>query len=683
MNKLLYPKLAWQNLRKNGKFYFPYLLTIIGTAAAFYIMMALGDAQDLPGQTRYVYLVEFVVLGSGVIGVFAVIFLFYTNSFLMKRRTRELGLYHILGMGKRHIAKMLFFETLYIALIGILGGIACGLLFQKLATLLLCKLVHFDVYFGFSISWEGIQTTCLLFGGILLACLIWNLLRIRMQKSIELLHADAIGEREPRTKWLLTLIGVATLGAGYYLAVTIDNAMDALVFYFVAVFLVIIGTYCLFTAVSITVLKLLRNNKRFYYRTKHFIGISGMLYRMKRSAVGLANICILSTMVLVMVSGTLAMYLGTEDAIEERYPYDLRATVQYDPTDAKPFQSEKMRTLILQSLEKRGYKVTDMAESLIFFMTVCRKDGIYYLENVSGGEYVDLVFLPAECYTQQTGMDVTLEKGEALVYDEQGMAVPEQVEIHFKTAENPNGDITKFQVQGQLQQRPEFGTGTISPTDAYCLVVAEEQVLAELYQKQREALDWTGNDLRYLLNLNLDGTKEEKMACADWLSNTDSLYSGSFEDVTGNWDAYWVDSRDRAELESYSMNGGFFFLGMFLGLLFIVATVLIIYYKQISEGYEDAARYQIMQQVGLSRMQIKRAVSSQILVVFFLPLLVAAIHVAFDFKLIVLLLTLFSLKNSALTFWCTVGTLLLFICIYSVVYGLTARAYYRIVSHKE
>lgn len=169
MNKLLYPKLAWQNLRKNGKFYFPYLLTIIGTAAAFYIMMALGDAQDLPGQTRYVYLVEFVVLGSGVIGVFAVIFLFYTNSFLMKRRTRELGLYHILGMGKRHIAKMLFFETLYIALIGILGGIACGLLFQKLATLLLCKLVHFDVYFGFSISWEGIQTTCLLFGGILLA----------------------------------------------------------------------------------------------------------------------------------------------------------------------------------------------------------------------------------------------------------------------------------------------------------------------------------------------------------------------------------------------------------------------------------------------------------------------------------------------------------------------------------
>lgn len=683
MNKLLYPKLAWQNLRKNGKFYFPYLLTIIGTAAAFYIMMALGDAQGLPQQTRYVYLVEFVVLGSGVIGLFAVIFLFYTNSFLMKRRTRELGLYHILGMGKRHIAKMLFFETLYIAFLGILGGIACGVLFQKLVTLLLCKLVHFDVYFGFSISWKGIRTTCLLFGGILLACLVWNLLRIRMQRSIELLHTDAIGEREPKTKWLLTLIGVATLGAGYYLAVTIDNAMDALAFYFVVVFLVIIGTYCLFTAVSITVLKLLRNNKRFYYRTKHFIGISDMLYRMKRNAVGLANICILSTMVLVMVSGTLAMYLGTEDAIEENYPYDLQATVQYDPTDPKPFQPEKMRALILQALEKGGYSVTDMAENLMFSMTVCRKEGVYYLENVSGGEYMDLVFFPAASYEKWTGETLQLNQKEVMLYDEQGVALSDKMEICFQTSENPDGEITEFQIRGRLQQRPSFSTSTISAADTCYLVVADEQVLKELYQKHRQAAGYPGNDLRYLLYLNLDGTKEEKMVCADWISNVDSLYSGDFEDATGNWDAYWVDSRDRAELERYSMNGGFFFLGMFLGILFIVATVLIIYYKQISEGYEDAARYQIMQQVGLNRTQIKQTVSSQLLVVFFLPLLAAVIHVAFDFKLIVLLLTLFSIKNTELTFWCTAVSVLLFICIYSVVYGATARAYYRIVSKRQ
>ena len=683
MNRLLYPKLAWQNLRKNGTFYFPYLLTIIRTAAAFYIMAALGDTQSLPARQRYMYLQVFVVLGSVVIGIFAVIFLFYTNSFLMKRRTRELGLYHILGMGKRHIAHMLFFETLYLAAFGILGGVAVGLVFQKLVTLLLCKLIHFDVYFGFYIAWTGIRDTCLLFGGILMACYLWNLIRIWRQKSIELLHAEAVGEREPRTKWLLTLIGVAALGTGYYLAVTIDDAMQALSFYFVAVILVIIGTYCLFTAVSITVLKLLRCNKRYYYRTKHFIGISGMLYRMKRNAVGLANICILSTMVLVMVSGTLAMYLGTEDAVDSMYPYDLVATVRYDATAEPPFQQEQMRQLLSEALERGGYTVTDQAENLTFSMTVCRKADRFYLGYVEGGTYGVMTFLPAEVYEQQTGEAVSLEEGEVLVYDEQGMALPDQVEICFRNAENADGPTAQFKVQGRLQEPPKLRASTaVSAMDTYYLVVEDPQVLTELRQMQAQVMEGGGDEIQWQFYCNLDGTEEEQIACAEWLSDSGNVYSGNFLDVTGSWEAYWVESRAYSAMEFYSLNGGFFFLGMFLGLLFIVATVLIIYYKQLSEGYEDAGRYQIMQQVGLSQSQIRRAVGSQILVVFFLPLLVAAVHVAFDFKLIVLLLTLFSLNNMVLTLWCTVGTLVLFICIYGIVYALTARAYYRIVSHR-
>lgn len=684
MNKGLYARLAWQNLRKNAKFYVPYLLTIIGTAAAFYILMALGDTQSLPQRIRYAYLTEFMVLGTGVIGIFAVIFLFYTNSFLMKRRTRELGLYHILGMGKRHLAKVLFFESLYIALAGILGGIVCGLLFQKLVTLALCQLVHFEIYYGFFVSWNAIRKTCLLFGVILLACLLWNLCRIRMQKSIELLHSEAVGEREPRTKWLLTLLGVATLGAGYYLAVTIDNAMDALVYYFVAVLLVIIGTYCLFTAISITVLKLLRANSRFYYQPKHFIGVSGMLYRMKRNAVGLANICILSTMVLVMVSGTLAMYLGTEDALDEMYPCDLQMVVQYRPTSENPFQPDIMRDLTLEALERGNYSVTEMQENLVFSMAACRKDGVFYLENQSGGEYVTLLFYPASFHAAQTGQPVTLGQEEVLVYDEQGVALPDQMEICFQTEANPEGDTRHFQIRGHLQEQPEVGTGTINPSDTYYVVVADAQILSALYEQQVLARDGASSDIRYQLSFNLEGTEAEKEACAQWLSNAETIFSGASAagdwKAAGDWDVYWVDSRATAARESYSLNGGFFFLGMFLGLLFIVATVLIIYYKQISEGYEDAARYQIMQQVGLSRQEIRKVVNSQILVVFFLPLLVAAVHVAFDFKLIVLLLTLFSISNASLTMWCTLLTLGLFLCIYGVVYAMTARAYCRIVS---
>lgn len=322
MNKLFYPKLAGQNIIKNGKFYFPYLLTVVISAAAFYIMTALSYYNDLPEKQRYDYLMMFMTLGSFVLALFIVIFLSYTNSFLMKRRSKELGLYNILGMGKGSIGLVLCWESLYTWLCGIVIGIPLGMLFQKLVMMVVGRMMRFNTVFEFYVSVKGIAATAILFAAVIALTLLNNLRRLHLQRPVELLHGQNAGEREPKTKWLLTLLGIGSLGTGYYIAVTTKNAFDALSVYFLAVILVIIGTYCLFSAVSIAVLKALRRNKRFYYKTGNFIGISGMLHRMNRNAVGLANICILSTMVLVMISATLSLYIGTEDSVNSHYPSD-------------------------------------------------------------------------------------------------------------------------------------------------------------------------------------------------------------------------------------------------------------------------------------------------------------------------------------------------------------------------
>lgn len=357
--KGLYHKLAWQNLRHNYQFYVPYLLTIIGTAAVFYITMALAGASDLPGQIRYSYLKSFMLIGVWIIGLFAVIFLFYTNSFLMKRRKKELGLYNVLGLGKGHMARVLIWETLYIGAAGIVGGIALGLLFQRLMTLLVYRAVRYVMGFEFYFCWRGMVTTAILFGSILLLNLLVNLLKMRGQNPVTMMREGNAGEREPKTKWFLALLGAAALGVGYYIALTTQTAMEAFSMYFVAVFAVILGTYCLFTAGGIVILKLLRKNKRYYYQTNHFITVSGMLYRMKQNAVGLANICVLCTMVLVMISGTVSLYLGTESLAESRMPADWNTTLRYYPAEGEEPDLGAIRARVAEAAEGQGLEVQE------------------------------------------------------------------------------------------------------------------------------------------------------------------------------------------------------------------------------------------------------------------------------------------------------------------------------------
>lgn len=680
MSSSMYPRLAWQNLKKNGKFYFPYILTIVGASAAFYILLAMNGAKDLPENIRYSYLANFIFFGTIVIGIFSVIFLFYTNSFLMKRRNKELGMYNILGMDKRHIGKVLVFESIYTAIMGIGGGILIGIVFQKLVTLLLYKLMRFDVPFGFYIFYEGIGITFIFFTIILAISLLFNLRRIHVQNPIELLRGGQVGEREPKTKWIIAALGIICLGAGYYLAVTTSNAIEALAMYFVAVILVIIGTYCLFTAVSIAVLKALRKNKKFYYKTTNFIGISGMIYRMKRNAVGLANICILSTMVLVMVSGTLALYLGTEDAINSRYPGDLNVEARYKADAENPLRVNDMLKNIVAGIQGEGRKTlkVDTLNSLSFMVGDTAGKYITDRNNFANAGSEMLVFITAEEYGRILGIDTpNLATDEILIYS-QGESIKGDMVIDFSNGDNPNGEIRTFKVKKELDSFPTVSDYAAFLLDIQYCVVADNNVLAQVYKDQAAAYgDWA-SEMIWEAHIDIDGTTEEKIACATAVSDSEKVNLD--EGIVGSWEWYSIKSKDSNRMDFYSLNGGFFFLGMFLGLLFIMATVLIIYYKQISEGYEDRERFLIMQKVGLDKKDIKRSINSQVLIVFFMPLIVAAIHIAFNFRLMKMLLTLFTVNNTKLIFLCTVGTVIAFMAAYSIVYILTAKVYYKIVS---
>lgn len=665
MNKgRFYPRMALVNLARNGQFYIPYLLTVMGTAAAYYITLALAATPDLPQTSRYSYLTMFMSIGTFVIAVFAVIFLTYTNSFLMKRRKRELGLYNVLGMGKRHIAIVLGCETLYTAFAGIIGGAALGMLLQKLAMLLLCRMMRMDIVYGFYVSGSAIAGTAILFGVILLFNLLLNLHRIHVQNPMELLRESSAGEREPKTRWPLAVIGVAALGAGYAIAVTTRSAMMALGMYFIAVLLVIIGTYCLFTSVSIAVLKALRANKKFYYQTDHFIGVSGMLYRMKRNAVGLANICILSTMVLVMVSGTLSLYLGSEAALDEQFAGNLRAEVRYDPAEETPFDSAALSAIVSKQLEQRGVSAAPVAAYRYLSFNVNEEQGALEVKKyLSGSSSMVCAMTPSD-YAAITGAETpSLADGQMLLFTD---GAGQRRNLTFRFAEAADVTLTAAEPDSRYPAPRMFQPSAV---DVFYLVVSNG-TFQELYVGQQTALGEAGGEL---MQWNGFWNVDESAVQPDEMEQTLD-FTG-----TGSWARLDLDTRSSFAQEYYSLNGGFFFLGVFLGAIFLMAAVLIIYYKQISEGYEDRERYLVMQKVGMEPRTVRRSVNTQLLVVFFAPLAVAAIHVAFDFSLMTRLLTLFSLHNGTLTLLCTAGTLAVFGVIYALVYRVTARAYYKLV----
>lgn len=670
-------------MKSNRRFYLPYILTVIGTAAAFYIMAAIvsdpGSKELAAGTSNGpMYVSMFMTLGMFVLGLFSCIFLLYTNSFLMKRRQKELGLYSVLGMSKTNIAGIMVFEALYIALIGIGGGLAVGILLTKLVSLALFRLMRLPVPFGFSVQPIAIIIVVLFFAGLILLTLLANLAKVGRSRPVELLRGGNVGEKEPKANWFLTIVGVLFLGAGYAVAMLVDNPGMAVAVYFLAVFAVIIGTYCLFTSVSIAVLKALRRNKRYYYKAKHFISVSGMLYRMKRNAVGLANICILCTMVMVMVSGTLSLYLGSEEQVNTFCPADVVVETTYYASSTEdhvyneetgeetieyhtPYDAAAMDAWFEDYFA--AHKLTPSSAKAVEY---------YTFTAVDSEDHVSLVTaVTAETYAQLTGEAAPeLAPGEALAHVPSGYKFGDGLNFLDK-----DGNTLSIQFVGEAQlssAQVELNTAILSQSedDDIVLVVPDTAALLELVAGQENgSYVWRGQ-------YDFDASDEALAAMVDDYFAASSEGDGV---DAGYYDVLRIDLRSEAEQEVYGLSGGFLFLGVFLGIVFLMATVLIIYYKQVSEGYEDNARFEIMRKVGLSEREARRAIRSQILTVFFMPILVAAIHIAFDFNLVVLLLCLFSLTNVKLTALCTLGTLLVFCAVYAVVYALTARSYYKIV----
>ena len=648
-----FPRLALVNLMRNGRFYGPYLLSCGMTAAMYYILSYLTFSDIVASVRGAGYLQSLMYLGRLVVTLFSAVLLLYANSFVMKRRRRELGLYNILGLEKRHIAHLMVWETVYCAAAAILGGLAAGVLLSKLVLLLLLQVSRLPVQYGFEISLPGMANTAALFGILFLLTLVWNLAGLLRSRPVELLHSASAGEREPRTKRLLVVLGAVTLGAGYATALTVADPFTALAYFFLAVVLVMIGTYCLFTAGSIALLKHLRNSPRYYYQPKHFTAVAGLLYRMKQNAVGLANICILSTMVLVTVSTTVSLYVGLEGSLDRMYPHDIDVVQQLE--GVSPEQEAALNEDTLERVQtaaaEAGRKV-ELLQWSTLLDTVGWYTGNTFTLTAQEGVSTEIQILTADDYGRLTGRTVALGPGQVLVQAE-NIDLPATFYI----------EDLPFHVAGTITDFPRYNNSILISGQAaqLSLVVADETVVSAINVRD------TSDHREFHVQMDLDGTEAEKQAFVDPLLAAD---------VNG---VYSVISRQDNAMDLYTMYGGFLFLGVFLGLLFLLSTVLIIYYKQISEGYEDQRRYQIMQQVGMSPREVRSSIRSQVLLVFFLPLVTAGIHVAAAFPMLCKLLELFNLFDVRLFALCTAGTLLVFCAIYALVYGLTTRTYSRIV----
>lgn len=642
MNNFIYEKLAVTNLKNNRKTYVPYIFTGVLTVMMFYIIDALSRGKGITQDTLKICL----QYATGVIVVFAVIFLFYTNSFLIKRRKKEIGVYNILGMGKRHIARMMAVETILTAGISILGGLVFGIIFGKLMYLLLLKILHNSVDMQFSVNGTAIVQTVILFAGIFLLTYLYNILQIQLVNPVELLHGGNQGEKEPKSRWLLVIIGVAALGNGYRIALTTEAPLEVLLKFFIAVICVIIGTYALFIAGSIVVLKMLRKNKAYYYNLKHFTSVSGMIYRMKQNGAGLANICVLSTMVLVMVSTTVSLYAGMEDILDSRFPRDVSIVCK----QADVNHEEIIERLLKEQCEKAGVKITDRVWYRYGSMNAVLKGD--KLENVDQ-YYPDNHFYYVEMMTQDEynrieKRNVSLEEQEILTYTTNGKCGKKQINIAGQN----------YQVKKEL---PEMTSQPKSTAEIYKTLYI---VFANAEQIERI------EPFSYADKFNLKGDDGKQKEALEQIQNE------FYEKIPDGM----MESRMLSRSSFYELYGGLFFIGIYLGSMFIMATVLIIYYKQISEGYDDRERYQIMQKVGMSKKEVKRSIRSQVLSVFFLPLIVAVIHVAVAFKVMTKILGVLKLTNVLLFAVCTIITIAVFAVFYIIVYSITAKEYYRIVN---
>lgn len=674
MRQIFYPKLAASGMYKNRKIYLPYLLTCIGMVMMHYIIGFLtvnkGVAAMQGGDTMQMTL----GFGSGVVAVFAMIFLFYTNSFLIRRRKKEFGLYNILGMGKWNLFRVMFWESFFGGIVALLGGLGCGILLSKAAELSMAKVLGETASLHFAVEYGVIGKTVVLFAVIFGVILLNSVRQIYVSKPVELMHSEAAGEKPPKANWFLALAGVALLGVAYYLAVTIQNPLTAMLIFFVAVVLVILGTYLLFMAGSVAFCRLLQKRKGYYYRTNHFVSVSSMVFRMKRNGAGLASICILSTMVLVMISSTACLFIGKEENLRNRYPRNMVIdTFTMDETYAKKAQTEALNVV-----KERGL----LAENVLHYRYLgigCYMEenqvilDIDKLESFSMNGYENVIqfyFIPLSDYNQIMGKEETLEPNQVLMYCARTDYQYDTINIEGCTTMNIKEKVPEFIENGD-------GVATVLPT--LYVFVPDFEMIRQIFEIQSAVYGDNRSFCHDYFGFDLNCSEEEKIQVGKETSSRLQRLAAEDESFPH------VNSECAAAERNgfYALYGGMFFLGILLGVVFILAAILIIYYKQISEGYEDQSRFGIMQKVGMTKREIRKSVNSQVLTVFFLPLITAGIHLGFAFPILLKILMLFGLLDKMLLIQVAVGSYLIFALFYVLVYRITSRLYYGIITARE
>ena len=664
MKALFYPRLAWTGIKNNRRLYLPYILTCIGMVAMFYIMLSLSTGEFLDKMRGGTTLGSVLGLGAGVIGFFAVLFLFYTNSFLIRRRKKEFGLYNILGMGKRNIARVLFSETLILAVVSLVFGLILGAALSKLAELGLAYFVESDAGYDFTVYPTAMGYTVLLFVCIFLLLFFKSVGQVGLSNPVELLHSESVGEKPPKANWVFGVLGIVILAAAYYISVTIEQPVAALGWFFIAVLMVIAATYLLFIAGSVLLCRILQKNKRYYYKPNHFVSVSSMAYRMKRNGAGLASVCILITMVLVMIASTSCLYFGKEDVLRSRYPHDFNFTVDFDTLDEVTQENiDKTKAGIDAFMDKNGgisFGICGKSDRV----TGELRDGVFYMgDDVYDPEHSTFLYIiDLADYNRNTGSSYRLNDGEALVF-----------------ASSRTYDHDTIRIEGGREYKVVKSDGTIDfirDTDmlgfsAVYIVVPDfyssAEDLLQATEKQGVSQPWL--QWRYQFDSPADHLTQLEIEEGIW-DVIAQAHSGG----------YGLSSLAGARDDFYGSFGGLFFLGIMLSIVFIIAAVLIIYYKQVSEGYEDQSRFEIMQKVGMTKKDIRKSINSQMLTVFFLPLLFAIVHLGFAFPMINKLLLLFGLDNLGLLLLTAAISALVFALFYIIVYRVTSNAYYSIVS---
>lgn len=675
---LLYPKLAWQGIRKNAETYLPYLLMGILMVGVSYIMNyltrpALMGALSMGGTTLMV-----LQMGKIVISVFSVIFLYYCNSFLIRRRMKEFGLYNILGMGKGNIARVMLWETLLTALLVFAGGLLLGLSLSRLVEMALINLLHADYTVPMELFYpDGVTWVLLLFGGIYVLILLANLLRMRLSNPVALLKSENTGEKPPKANWFFGLIGLLILLSAYYVAAVSQSPLEALIFFFIAVLMVIVATYLLLVSGSVTLCRMLRRNKRYYYQTRHFISVSAMAYRMKRNGAGMATICILCTMVLVILTSTVCLYGGTDSMVDAICPQDINLTIGLEARDGEENweRLDAMQQMALDVTEEMGLTPENITSQRALVATGKVQNGDYGIitdADSLNANVLELTVYPLSVYEQATGETVTLADRELLY-------------ASFKTNETfssmsfyGSAPYRMIRAEKELPKRllsadyrSAWGCLVVFTNDAEAF---RSEITALVGEKSGEAMMMDRLALHFDLASEADTDTQEKLV-KTLRSEAMKLTGKDFYGMS----SLSVDTRALCRRDYLSFFGGLFFLGMVLGPLFSIAAVLIMYYKQICEGYEDAERFAVMRKVGLTDAEIRRSVNSQVLTVFFAPLLMAGLHMLFAMPMIRLILGAFGLHNDSLFYGIGIGCYVVFAVIYALMYLLTSRRYYRIV----